>query len=359
MNNINQKNEIYAQKRYSGLPYKYPENIHYGYSQNINSTIFNNTLQQLLDNDLYTENAIRDYSTSQVGPKTPDYDIVYNAYDGYKVLSDDGTNFFVFRKEEEQFGKQISCLIENQDIRFSFIFKNTLFVGTSYSLQYFDINGNLVELLPYGSNGYFVLDNTVFFATNGGAFAMKSAGEFTVDQQHELEKVDKDADYVAKSVFYDTNSKSLFVGTDEGIYECYVDVSQADNNFEELQLEYIPMKDGMNSDDIHQSVNRFQVNGDSVIAGTDDGVFKNETSVEYKNYKTALNGMNCKFQTSWNGNLYVVASNGQEDVIYRFDENYRNQTEIRRFHEVTCLEVGDSLYVASNEGVLMFDGTSF
>jgi hypothetical protein len=110
-------------------------------------------------------------------------------------LSDDGTNFYIYRKEEEKFGSKISCILEMEDVCFSFMYKETLFVGTKRNLQYVDINGRFIELLGHGTYDYDIQENNVFFATDNGVYTLKSRGDFSVEQNHEMEKVDNTFNY--------------------------------------------------------------------------------------------------------------------------------------------------------------------
>jgi hypothetical protein len=71
-------------------------------------------------------------------------------------------------------------------VSFSFIYKNTLFIGTKTNLQYIDINGNFLELIGYGTYDYDIQENTVFFATDDGVYALNTVGDFSVEQDHDI-----------------------------------------------------------------------------------------------------------------------------------------------------------------------------
>lgn len=361
MNNVNQKNEIFKNRRYTGLPYKYADNINYGYSQNINSSIFNNTLQQLLDNDLYVENTIRDYATTQVGPKSPDYQTVYGAYDGYKVLSDDGTNLFVLRKEEEPFGSRISCILQDEDVQFSFMFRNSLFVGTDRGLMYQDINGEFIQILAVGTYDYDMLDNTIFFATREGVFKLMVQSGFSMEQGYQLQKVSEEFSEDCRSVFYDKDDGSLFVGTMDSIYKTSFNASDDSLDLLSAEMEYIPMKTTRDyGTDVRAQVNGIDKDGATVVAVTSQGMFRDRKKLEFKNYRALLKEKNARFMARFQDGVFIVAKNeGGTDDLYQCSLKYGNLQVISSMQDIGCVVSSDALLVGHMEGIAEYDGAHF
>ena len=269
MNNVGQKNEIFKTKRYSEIPYRYADTVNFGYSQNINSGVINNTFQQLLDNDLYVENAIRDYATSQVGPKGDDPEEIRNAYDGYKVLSDDTTQVFVLRKEDEPFGSRMETVLQGHNVNFSFCFGNMVFVGADSGLFQIDSRGDRVDLLDMDTTGYSVADNVVFFSTSDGIYALAGNSLVATASRSDMKKVDVEFSQECRSVFYDGSAKELLAGTANGAYKCGFDVYRAEESLFAAHFETIPFESGA-----VPTVNAMVADAESVLAATSDGVFR-------------------------------------------------------------------------------------
>ena len=118
MNNIPQKNIIFENSRNNGLPYYNAGNIQYVGGQNINFATLNNTFQQLIDNDLYAENRIRNYAEQIVGPKSSDPSAVYAGSEGYKAFSDDGVRMHIYRKHENPLSSSAQCVLSGVHANF-------------------------------------------------------------------------------------------------------------------------------------------------------------------------------------------------------------------------------------------------
>jgi hypothetical protein len=345
MNNVRQKNKILETRRYSGLPYRYGDNISYNFSQNVNFSNINNSLKQLLDNDLYVENAIRDYAGTVIGPKSASDSEISNAPDGFKVMRDDGTDFRVYRKKENPFGTEVREVVSGQKVVFSAFFRDSLFVGTENSVIRVDRDGNKTVFIDCGANSYEIQGETAFFATKDGIYRTFFEGDGI-----SAKKIGGSGEYFA--VHFEKNTKTLFSGTRTGVFEADYDGYSDHSGI----FKYVPLKLSDVGDDAEAKVFKIMPMGNDVAAFTSKGVFLRRKGWEYDNYRTVLNGQFPRFQVSGDDTVVIVARprlNEPETDVYVTDFDYSDPKKVVRGEKISanCGTYADCAYFGCDNGV--------
>ena len=103
LDNIRQKNIILADQQVESRPYGKAENVQLPTPpiQNFPDTYeidINNCFHQMVDNDLYNENAILRLKRYTDGIKSSDPEKIQNGPDGYKFARDDDSILNFYRK---------------------------------------------------------------------------------------------------------------------------------------------------------------------------------------------------------------------------------------------------------------------
>lgn len=114
MNNIKQKNIIQSFNTSDQMPYG-SDDVRFVNNQTIDANSLNNRLQQMVDNDLFVENSIKNFSDYQVGPK---YTIDAGSdtlngnkyFDGYDDILD---KLSILQKVNKPYQETLSCVISD------------------------------------------------------------------------------------------------------------------------------------------------------------------------------------------------------------------------------------------------------
>lgn len=100
MNNFKAKNIILNLSGTSDLPYSTPNDIILKDNQSVNYG-FNNSVQQLADNDIYIRHVLREQAEYQPGPEWMTDDSLAKTIDNYKYLNIDGNDISILQKKED------------------------------------------------------------------------------------------------------------------------------------------------------------------------------------------------------------------------------------------------------------------
>lgn len=150
MNNNIQKNVHYSLSACSQMPH--PDGVEVAsLADGFKSSSVNNQLQKLVDNDLWTQNRIKELQARAFGPKKYDRQRMDAAPDGYKAYDassvEDG--FTVFRKVEADPASTLENVWPGRVVHCMYNYGNTFFVGTDGGLFY-TMNGEEYRMICVG-----------------------------------------------------------------------------------------------------------------------------------------------------------------------------------------------------------------
>lgn len=224
MNNIPQKNIILQNTPCTDIPYKSIQMVdHYACFDAINAVDVNNLAGQMVDNDLYIENALKNLSSSSIGPKILDSSTIASQSDGYKVFGDlkQMNNMRILHKVEIPLSATISKIRDGQ-VKMLHQFGDVLFAGIGGKLlMTSNPNGEWIELkhgsasvdAKFGLNVGF----ECLFAAADGIYQLSSfTEEGATSATYAVIKLNAE-DFDAQCIAVDDKLSSMVVGTPTGI----------------------------------------------------------------------------------------------------------------------------------------------
>ena len=137
MNNSNQKNVHYSLSACNLMPH--PDAVDVAvFADGFKSSSVNNQLQKLLDNDVWTQNRIKEMQSKAFGPKKYDKDAMDGAPEGYKAYDADavGDGIAVLRKVDVPPADTLEEVWPGRVVRHMYNYGNTLFVCTDAGVYY-------------------------------------------------------------------------------------------------------------------------------------------------------------------------------------------------------------------------------
>ena len=132
MNNNIQKNVHYSLSACNLMPH--PDGVEVGTNADgFKSSSVNNQLQKLVDNDLWTQNRIKEMQSRAFGPREYDKDVMDKAPNGYKAYDSSmvGDGLAVLRKVEAPPQSTLEKIWSDHSVRCMYNHGNTFFVGTA------------------------------------------------------------------------------------------------------------------------------------------------------------------------------------------------------------------------------------
>ena len=148
MNSIKKKNIILSFKESNNLPYD-TNDVSYYDNISLNEPIINNTLQQLVDNDLYIENELLHKKKYQVGPKQLNDNISSDYTDGVKYWNtiNDGDGIEILHKINKPISSTVYKIntVGNDNIKNIIDFGQFLFAEFDGCIKYMSVDSNISE----------------------------------------------------------------------------------------------------------------------------------------------------------------------------------------------------------------------
>lgn len=332
MNNTEQKNVILKLRHTSDLPYRSIEYVNqFSECANITHVDVNNAMRQLLENDLYIENALNSTSSYIVGPKTDkNLDEKPNGYKTYGGLATAET-LEVLHKVDKPLSSTIERL-QSGTARFVTEWAGLLFVGREGSaLQYSDdLASGSFEELPITATNFYQDDDRILFSASDGVYQLssyveddESSGDYGKTFYGAARLNSNDMSQL-QSVHLNKKTWKVTAGGQTGVYEGAYD---AKKGLDKLKLgikfdsQMLFDEDG---DVVSEVVSALGSDGRLTIAGTRSGVFQPGASTVFKDGQAlrqysggAAVSKSYSVIAEFDGNTYVGAENG----LFRVDGN--------------------------------------
>lgn len=378
MNNLKQKNVIYGRDLKDVLPHAGKgDSVVFAQNSNITDARLNNAFRQLVNNDLYVENALVAGMNYQPGPEGVQSEAAISALpDGSKrwVDSDDYTRpLQIYKKVETPLSQSIG-LVRGAPVRFIAPVGDAVFVAFEDKLMY-DKGAGLEECADsagesVAATGYCDGDAGTFFVSDTSVYRLvQSAAD-----AYELRKLNSGDMPGLKCVQYDAQDGMLYVGGDGG-FMARGRCSSATESVKFVQDAKFCADDVYGGEtDTNRYVDDVTVNAlqaldakdpsvnagnrqTNIVAATSGGMFRSDTRF-FLDVKTSgsLAGKTCVGVAQHEGVVYALASDGH---VYRqtdaenmaFSEYPRN----RSFPSPSGLASHSSgLYVACGDGIYRY-----
>lgn len=287
MNNIQQKNALYSLTPDVGLPYEKKQHINNGEQcDSLNATDINNSMQQLLDNDLYVEAQLNAMSSYVEGPKRGDEDTIKTAPDGYKFYGSIETAdcLDILRKVETPLSATFtkSKAFGDDEVKFICQFGRATFIGRADKpLMYsFDLDSDQWEALQLTANACCNAGSRMFIAASDGVYQLE-----TRENNEELfstVKLNKNQLNDVRSICFNAKNKTLAIAAKtsnnsalhmmHGSYNAFADYSDLECSIQFTPKTFYVDEDPTSPGDVND-MQVHQANG-AIIAATDDGIAK-------------------------------------------------------------------------------------
>jgi len=348
------------------MPYRSIEYVNqYSECANVTHADVNNSMRQLLENDLYIENELNTTSSYVVGPKTDEnLDDKPNGYKTYGGLTTAET-LEILHKVDKPLSGTVHRL-QNGDTRFVTVWSDILFVGrTAQRLQYsLGASTDDFQTLPITATGFYQDGDRILFSASDGVYQLSS---YTEDNElsagygttyYGVARLNSNDMSGLKSVHLNRNTWQVTAGGETCVYQGMYDPKKSLLKQKlgiKFEAQLLFDEDG---DVVSEAVNAVGSDGRVTIAGTDSGVFQPGQATVFRDAQSLYQysggtklDKDYSVIAEFDGTVYVGAENG----LFRVDGNVLTKVSLTGgdiSEQVVDIKVKSGvMYVATPTGV--------
>lgn len=337
MNNIRQKNVMQELQTNVDMPYIRHQFVDLqSNNPSINSIDVNNSLQQLLDNDLYLESKLTNTSSYIIGPKVYDENTIEYMQNGYKAYGDihNSEELDILHKVDKELSSTVTkskAFTGNVDLVFQY--GNLTFASDENGLKYsLDPKNDKWESFDARINvrDYTTTGNSLIFAAKQGVYQLSTYVNFDLPGEdagktcYSLFKINENEVYDVHSLAFDQKNYRLLI------------CSQVkENQFQLFEAQYFVL------DDYSEIVRKVKFGKKNLFSGSNALFDKINKMSFFKNGKVLLAG---------NDGIYY------QDIFKQFLNMVLLKSEDTGIDYRRCIEFSNKLYIQTQNRVYVRSG---